>query len=256
MPDGPAVEPDEHHPEMGGPEERKPSKEAKPRSAAGKFAVGCSLFALLICVGLPTFLLTSGLTTTDSANPNGWMLSMVGWFGTYWIARAFWLRCTLPAACVAFALLGFVAILAGPSFVRSRVSANESSAQLTLRDLLTAQSAYKREMGEFAPNMVCLARPSCCVPTYRGAAFLHEGAGTYAVERGSAYRGYIYQLFAWPHASKTVDNFCYAARPVMLNRTGTRSFGGDASGALSGTRGSVNCCREDGTLSADCEKMK
>ena len=47
---------------------------------------------------------------------------------------------------------------------------------------------------------------------------------------------------------KGVDGYCYGASPVTLNRTGTRSFGGDASGVLAGSQGARTCCLAAGII--------
>ncbi len=154
---------------------------------------------------------------------------------------------TLIELLIVVAIIGIIAAIAIPSLLRARVSANESATQGDIRTWISAEAAYEGASNGngYAPTPVCLNVPSGagCIPNYAVTAptFLDQVLGTAAAV--STKSGYTRIYTVTPNAvGSGFDGYCYSASPTSLNRTGTRSFGGDASGVLGGTQGQLDCC--------------
>ena len=158
---------------------------------------------------------------------------------------------TLIELLIVVAIIGIIAAIAIPSLLRARVSANESATQGDIRTVISAEAAYEGASGGngYAASASCLSTPSNagCIPGYAATAptFLDQNLAQATLAKSGYNRSYI------PTANKVgvgVDGYCYGASPTTLNRTGTRSFGGDASGILAGTQGTKACCLAAGSL--------
>jgi len=158
---------------------------------------------------------------------------------------------TLIELLIVVAIIGIIAAIAIPSLLRARVSANESATQGDIRTVISAEAAYEGASGGngYAASASCLSTPSNagCIPGYAATAptFLDQNLAQAALAKSGYNRAYV------PSANKVgvgVDGYCYGASPTTLNRTGTRSFGGDASGILAGTQGTKACCLAAGSL--------
>ena len=153
---------------------------------------------------------------------------------------------TLIELLIVVAIIGIIAAITIPSLLRARVSANESATQGDIRTVISANAAYEGASGGngYPLGPTCLATPSGanCIPNYSNSAptFLDPNLAT-DVRQKSGYSR-IYRPGTNP-IGVGVDGFCYDASPVTLNRTGTRSFAGDASGVLGGSQAySGTCC--------------
>ena len=158
---------------------------------------------------------------------------------------------TLIELLIVVAIIGIIAAIAIPSLLRARVSANESATQGDIRTVISAEAAYEGASGGngYAASASCLSTPSNagCIPGYAATAptFLDQNLAQATLAKSGYNRSYI------PTANKVgvgVDGYCYGASPTTLNRTGTRSFGGDASGVLAGTQGTKACCLAAGAI--------
>jgi type IV pilus assembly protein PilA len=152
---------------------------------------------------------------------------------------------TLIELLIVVAIIGIIAAIAIPSLLRARVSANESATIGDHRTWLSAEAAYEGASGGngYAANASCLSTPSAavCIPGYAVTAptFLDQNLAQNMFTKS----GYVRSYNPGPVAIGTgVATFCYDASPAQLNRTGTRSFGGDNTGVLSGTQQNVACC--------------
>jgi len=152
---------------------------------------------------------------------------------------------TLIELLIVVAIIGIIAAIAIPSLLRARVSANESATQGDVRTWISAEAAYEGASSNngYAPAASCLSQPSngACIPGYSTTAptFLDGNLATDTLVKSGYSRSYQ------PSATgigKGFDGYCYQASPSTLNRTGTRSFGGDSSGVLAGTQGAIACC--------------
>lgn len=121
-------------------------------------------------------------------------------------------------------MLGIVAAIAIPSLLRARVSANEAAAIGDTRTVISAQAAYQSMSGRYG-ELSCLTAPTTCDTTYPATApvFLDARFADAGPQQGYARR------FAL-----AVDGtgFTYISIPEQQNRTGVRSFCGDATGIV------------------------
>ncbi len=164
---------------------------------------------------------------------------------------------TLIELLIVVAIIGIIAAIAIPSLLRARVSANEAATQGDIRSFISGAAAYENASygNGYPAASSCLATPSAatCIPGY-GATAPAFIDGQLAQDSPFAKSGYNrdYVSSATP-IGVGVDGYCYAASPTTLNRSGVRSFGGDQSGVVAGTQGSVACCLAGGALdSAAC----
>lgn len=151
---------------------------------------------------------------------------------------------TLIELLIVVAIIGIIAAIAIPSLLRARVSANEAATIGDIRTVISAEAAYHgANAGEYG-IISCLATPSngACIPGYAVTAptFLDPNLGAVPANKAGYNRDANY--FGTGQQAGDVATYCYGASPTSLNRTGTRSFGGDASGVLAGTSAGVNCC--------------
>ncbi len=152
---------------------------------------------------------------------------------------------TLIELLIVVAIIGIIAAIAIPSLLRARVSANESATQGDIRTWISAEAAYEgASNGNGYPRAsTCLSVPAVgtCIPGYSTTAptFLDSNLTSVGLTKSGYFRLYTPSGNA---VGVGDDGYCYAASPTSLNRTGTRSFGGDASGVLAGSQQAVNCC--------------
>ena len=164
---------------------------------------------------------------------------------------------TLIELLIVVAIIGIIAAIAIPRLLRARVSANESATQGDIRTWLSAEAAYEgaSQGNGYAPVPSCLSTPAngACIPGYSTTAptFLDRNM---AQDSPFVKSGYVRDYIPSANAVGVgVDGYCYAASPTTLNRTGTRSFGGDSSGVLTGTQNTAACCAAAGVLdTANC----
>lgn len=156
---------------------------------------------------------------------------------------------TLIELLIVVAIIGIIAAIAIPSLLRARVSANESATQGDIRTWISAEAAYEGASGGngYAPSTTCLSQPSGagCIPGYSVTAptFLDSNIATTSLNKSGYTRSYA---TATLNVGTGIAGYCYQASPVTLNRTGTRSFGGDASGVIGGSNGQFTCCAASG----------
>lgn len=152
---------------------------------------------------------------------------------------------TLIELLIVVAIIGIIAAIAIPSLLRARVSANESATQGDIRTVISAEAAYEGASAGngYARTMGCLSTPSngACIPGYSASAptFLDPNLATTPLTKSGYNR--VYFPSGVP-VGLGDDGYCYGASPTTINRTGTRSFGGDASGVLGGSQGALACC--------------
>jgi prepilin-type N-terminal cleavage/methylation domain-containing protein len=165
---------------------------------------------------------------------------------------------TLIELLIVVAIIGIIAAIAIPSLLRARVSANESATQGDIRTVISANAAYEGASNGngYALTPTCLSTPSnaACIPGYSTTAptFLDSNLGQALLTKSGYVRTYQ------PSAQQVgvgASTYCYVAQPVTLNRTGTRSFGGDYSGVLAGTQGVAACCATGALVPATCPAL-
>jgi len=152
---------------------------------------------------------------------------------------------TLIELLIVVAIIGIIASIAVPALIRARVAANEAAVQGDTRSVGTSSLNYETSSmnNGFPPSASCLASPSDddCIPNYASTAptFLDPNLAQDVLTRAGYVRSYVPTAVT---VGTGVSGFCTHGQPLTYNRTGTRSFGTDASGVLAATRGDVSCC--------------
>ncbi len=139
---------------------------------------------------------------------------------------------------IAIPVLGIIAAIAIPSLLRARVAANEASAIGDTRSVISAEAAYQYANAGHYDTLECLAAPVGCIPNYPATGPKFVGPEFIAPVKA----GYRRSFHAGPAASgsgagtsfsrSSIESFAYVAEPEAPNRTGVRSFCGDASGMV------------------------
>jgi type II secretory pathway pseudopilin PulG len=157
-------------------------------------------------------------------------------------------------------VLGIVAAIAIPSFLRARVSANEAAAIGDVRTVISAQAHYQTINGGYFGPIECLAAPGRCVPSYSGPPLLPADLAA-AVSK----QGYRRTFHAGPVAGGTLPagvspssltSFAYVAVPVTAAQTGVRSFCGDATGRICYEKHGSEIRVVGGVCPDDCESLR
>jgi type IV pilus assembly protein PilA len=119
---------------------------------------------------------------------------------------------------IVVAIILVIAAIAVPSFLRSRMAANESAAVGALRTLNTAQVSYNSAYPTvgFASTLGALAGTSCSPPTSSGACLIDTALA------GGVKNGYTFALSNVTGTPSSTYNFI--ATPVLWNYSGIRYF--------------------------------
>jgi len=139
---------------------------------------------------------------------------------------------------IVVAIILVIAAIAIPSFMRARMSANESSASQDMRTINTAEASYALTYPSvgFTALTNLGGTGSPCAPTSSAACMIDEFlASSAATAPGKD--GYTFT------ASVVNSGAAYTslANPVTLNGTGTRSFCSDQSGVIYFKQGATGC---------------
>jgi len=161
---------------------------------------------------------------------------------------------TLIELLIVVAIIGIIAAIAIPSLLRARVSANEAATLGDIRTVISAEASYHAANSGQYGTMACLGTPSnsVCISGYSTTAptFLDANISMIPLTKSGYARDANYS--GPGGGAGNWNSYCYGASPTTLNRTGTRSFGGDSSGLLQGTVGSAACCVTGAILPAAC----
>jgi len=136
---------------------------------------------------------------------------------------------TLIELCIVIVILGILLVVAVASLQRARMMANESSAIAIMQTINKAQFAYASECGRghYAPSLTQLGgtRPG------RDQSYLAEdiGIANYPQRNGYTFnvRGGANSIPGLPDCNGAATRTTYyaSAVPLVIGRTGSRSFG-------------------------------
>jgi type IV pilus assembly protein PilA len=121
---------------------------------------------------------------------------------------------------IVVAIILVIAAIAVPSFLRSRMAANESAAVGALRSLNTAQISYNSAYPTvgFASTMGVLGGTSCTPPSATGACLIDSALA------GGTKSGYIFTLPAASVTGTPASTYNFIVTPVLWNYSGIRYF--------------------------------
>ena len=122
---------------------------------------------------------------------------------------------------IVVAIILIIATIAIPSLLRARISANESSAVSTVRQISTAEIAYQSAYTSvgFSPDLASLGGPvSGCMPSQTTACILDS-----AVSAG-AKSGYQFVAAGFTNGGTLNSTFVASAAPLTFDKSGSRNF--------------------------------
>ncbi len=123
---------------------------------------------------------------------------------------------TLIELMIVVAIIAIIAAIAIPSLLRSKITANESSAIASLKTMVTAEEQYKSTSGSAV--YAALTQLSSTTPQYVD-----------SVLGGGKKSGYTFVLTVGTPGD---SNWYAQSRPVTMAKTGNRYFFVDSSGVI------------------------
>ena len=137
---------------------------------------------------------------------------------------------------IVVAIILIIAAIAVPSFLRSRMAANESAAVAALRTLNTAEISYSSAYPTvgFTSSMAALSGTSCNPPDSTGACLIDMALA------GGTKSGYVFSV---TNVSGTPGaSYNALANPVLWNYSGTRYFCSFADGVVRYSTALISTC--------------
>ena len=122
---------------------------------------------------------------------------------------------------IVVAIILIIAAIAIPNLLRAKISANESSAVSTVRQISTAEVSYESTYPAvgYAPDLASLGGPVGCSPALANACILDT-----VVSAGNK-SGYLFFAAGFASGgSPTNTQFVASAAPQVFNNTGVRCF--------------------------------
>lgn len=121
---------------------------------------------------------------------------------------------------IVVAIILIIAAIAIPSLVRARISANESSAASSVRQISTAQVAYAASypLVGYSANLVSLGGTACIAPTSSSACLIDN------VLSSGTKSGYQFLTAGSGTSGNPNTEFVSSSSPVTYNQTGVRNF--------------------------------
>jgi prepilin-type N-terminal cleavage/methylation domain-containing protein len=129
--------------------------------------------------------------------------------------------------------------IAIPSFMRARMSANESAAAHSIRTINTAEVSYFSTYPTvgFAPLLALGAGGATpCVPSSAAGCFIDDVLANNGHPGGTGKDGYSYSI-----GNVSLTSYTSLADPISLNQTGSRSFCSDQTGVIWNLTGATGC---------------
>lgn len=141
---------------------------------------------------------------------------------------------------IVVAIILIIAAIAVPSFLRSRIAANESGAVASVRTVNTAQISYSSAYPSvgYASTLGALSGTSCAPPSSAGACLIDT------VLAGGQRSGYSFTLSNVSGTPSSTYNII--AAPILANYSGVRYFCSFADAVVRYSMASITTC--DGTI--------
>jgi len=137
---------------------------------------------------------------------------------------------------IVVAIILIIAAIAIPSFLRSRMSANESAAVAALRSLNTAQISYNSAYPTvgYAASLTALGGTSCNPPSSTGACLIDTAL---AGGQKSGYNFVLSNVSGTPNSTYNIT-----ASPVLWNYSGIRYFCSFADAVVRTSMTTISTC--------------
>ncbi|SRR6266581_2162139 len=153
---------------------------------------------------------------------------------------------------IVVAIILIVAAIAIPNLLRSKISANESSAVASLRTITTAETTYSSGWGSgYAVALNNLGGPiPCMIATAVNACIIDSGLSVAPFSKS----GYTFAAVGNTLVNGVTNGFEGNATPNVVDITGKRAFCSDQTGVIRGNTTGVafgtapNTCATVGTL--------
>jgi type IV pilus assembly protein PilA len=137
---------------------------------------------------------------------------------------------------IVVAIILIIAAIAIPSFLRSRIAANESAAVASLRTLNTAEISYNSAYPSvgYASSMAALSGTSCTPPSSAGACLIDTALA------GGQRSGYSFTLTNVTGTPNSTYNAI--ATPILWNYSGIRYFCSYADAVVRVSMATISTC--------------
>jgi type IV pilus assembly protein PilA len=127
---------------------------------------------------------------------------------------------------IVIAIILVIAAIAIPNLLQARISANESSAVNSVRQIGTAQLAYYNAFAGvgYAAQLPDLGGISPCSPPTSTASCLLDNSLATAIPGSNGKSGYVFQTTGISGGAATNTSFVTGGTPIQLSRSGNRNF--------------------------------
>jgi type IV pilus assembly protein PilA len=135
---------------------------------------------------------------------------------------------------IVVAIILIIAAIAIPNLLRARISANESSAVSSMRQINTGEFAYNTAFPTvgYTGNLTHLGGATPCTPQATSACLLDNVLST-ATPGGAGKSGYVFLVTGLvPDAAGVNTAFVSGASPKSFNLSGVRDFCGTEDGVI------------------------
>lgn len=159
---------------------------------------------------------------------------------------------TLIEVLVVVVIVGILAAIGIPAFLRARVSANESATIGDIRSVVAAEATYHTALGLYG-TLNCLMAPSTagCIPSYPSNAPNFLDSNTASMLPKSGYD----RSFEGRVVPGGLDCYTFHALPSTQNISGVRSFAADCSGRICFTHDGTQVPTVNAALAPTCNPL-
>jgi prepilin-type N-terminal cleavage/methylation domain-containing protein len=126
---------------------------------------------------------------------------------------------------IVVAIILIIAAMAVPQLLKARISADETSAVASIRNINQAEIQYSTNYPTvgYAPNLASLGGAAPCVPSQSNACLLDNSVATASPGNGSK-SGYVFMATGQSVVNGVNTQYVVGAAPTSFNTTGVRNF--------------------------------